>query len=257
MKARSAICLAVGLVFTPAGVSRAGLIQILSPDAAYQGSSAVIPITGPDGTDLTSLTDGILTITFSHIREVHTVPGGGWNTWSSPPDSEDATPRVLSADNLDPSLSSLTLTFDRPLSTFGVEAEGELFDVRTFTATFFNGANAVGSFSRDIGGDADARLLAASATGGDLFTGVTIASDTDFALAQFRYGLTPAAAVPEPGGLTLFGLGVLGLWGYARRHRRAGPARARRGGRRPPPEVSWSAHLPLSRGVSEDARARH
>jgi hypothetical protein len=219
MKAPLAICLAVGLVITTAGSSRAGLIQIMDPDAAYQGSSSVIPIAAPDNTDLASLTDGLLTITFSHFREVHTVPNGGWGTWSSPPNSESATPRVLSADNLDPALSSLTLTFNQPLHTFGVEAEGELFDVRTFTATFFNGATPVGSFSRDINGDANARLLAAIATDGDVFTSVAISTDIDFALAQFRYGLTAPAAVPEPGGLTLLGLGVLCLGGYGWRRR--------------------------------------
>ncbi|HEX8199178.1 MAG TPA: PEP-CTERM sorting domain-containing protein [Isosphaeraceae bacterium] len=220
MNARFVRGLLIGLVLATPRESVAGLVQLFDPEATYQGASTLIPITGPDNNDVDSLGDGVLTIDFSHTREVHSVPGGGWNTWSSAPDAESATPRVLGGDNFDISLSSLTMTFDRPVYLFGVEAEPETFDTWTFTATFFNGGDVVGSFSRDIFGSAGARLLAARATDGDLFTRVDVTTGTNFALAQFRYSLTPVT-VPEPSALLLLGLGSLGLGGYIRRRRAA------------------------------------
>lgn len=173
-------------------LANAGLVQISSPDAAYQLATVKIPITVVDGSDMTSLTDGNVTFAFSHIREARTV-GVGWATWSSPPDSESATPRVLVPDNY-AALTDLTISFSSPLSTFGVEAEPNNFSLQSFTATFFNGANVVGSANYTINGSSGAQLIAASATGGDVFTSVNISANDSFALAQFRY----AEAIPEP-----------------------------------------------------------
>lgn len=211
--------LLLGSFIYVSSTAHAGLIQISNPDASYVAATTNIAITQPDGTDITSLSDGVLTIDFSHVREVHTVPSGGWSTWSSPPDSETDAPRVLTADNYNSSLSSLTLTFSNPVNIFGVEAEGDPFDIRTFTASFFNGINLVGSFTRDINGAAGARLLAASASGGDIFTSVTISTNVDFALAQFRYSLA-SASIPEPGSLALLSIGIATV-GFLRRRRTA------------------------------------
>ena len=188
--------------------ARAAINPIPQPDASYQARTTKINIVDPDFTDLTSITDGTLTITFSAIREVHTVPGGGWSTWSSPPNSESSTPRVLTADNYDPSATTLTLSFSQPLLTFGVEAEPDPFSVHTITADFYNGATLVGSISLGVDGNAGARLFAADATGGTQFTSVVFTSDADFALAQFRYSL-----VPEPSTWAIFIVGAVMMVG--------------------------------------------
>jgi len=189
----------------------AAFFIITNPDTAYQLSTTKIALTDPDGTHLTSINDSNLTISFSATRDVHTVPNGGWNTWSSPPFSESPTPRVLSAFNYDPNATTLTLTFNHPLSTFGAEAEPDPFSIHPITASFFNGAGLVGTISLNVDGNGGARLFAAHATGADMFTRVVFTSDADFALAQFRYVL-----VPEPSTWAMMTLGAIMLVGLMR-----------------------------------------
>jgi hypothetical protein len=184
---------------------------IVNPDATYQASTTKIDITAPDFTTVTFINDANLTINFDAMRDVHTVPNGGWASWSSPPFSESSTPRVLSAFQYDPTATTLTLTFSQPLSTFGAEAEPDPFAVHPITANFFNGGVSVGMISLNVDGNAGARLFAASATGGDQFTSVVFTSDVDFALAQFRYVL-----VPEPSTWAMISLGAIMLVGLMR-----------------------------------------
>jgi len=184
---------------------------IPNPDAGYQGSTTNIALTAPDGTTLTSINDATLTIGFDANRDVHSVPGGGWASWSSPPFSETATPRVLSAFNYDPTAITLTLTFSQALATFGAEVEPDPFSIHNISAAFFNGALLVGTIALDLDGNSGARLFAANATGGDMFTSVVFTSDADFALAQFRY-----AVVPEPSTWAIMSLGAIMLVGLMR-----------------------------------------
>lgn len=209
------------LMLILSSVAKAGLLQIPAPDASYLSTTTNIAITSPIGTDLVSISDGLMTINFSHIREVHQVPIDGWATWSSPPYSESTTPVVLVADGYNPLFTSVTLNFSSAVDVFGIEVEGDPFDIRTFTASFFNGSSLVDEIVLDVYGESGARLLAASATGSDVFTSLVISTDIDFALAQFRYHVatasiptttlgSPSTSISEPDSLMLLGLGIFG-----------------------------------------------
>ena len=181
---------------------QAGLIQISTLDAdldaEYLAVTTNISILSSirDYTNVTSLADESLTVNFSDKQNVRTV-GVGWNTWSSAPYSESANPRVLYGDS-----PLLTIHFSQPLDIFGIEAEPNPYSLQTFTTTFFNDSSVVGSFSQNIHGFAGARLLAASASDGSVFTSVTISATRDFAVGQFRYRLA-STTVSEPAALNI------------------------------------------------------
>ena len=99
-----------------------------------------------DGTTTTSLTDGIETVTFSQTMTAATVPGGGFNNWGSPPNTETNTPRVL----FNATIDSLTLSLSTPAATFGLEMETDVFGTHTLVANFFDGANLVGTISQSV-----------------------------------------------------------------------------------------------------------
>ncbi len=123
---------------------------------------------------------------FSGNAQAATVPGS-WATWSSPPQSENATPRVAFETG-----NNLTLTFSQPVTTFGAEAEPHVFGTFNMTATFYDGSNTVGTISMGVGGDAGAQLFAGS-TDDQQFTSVTFtapASADGFAIADVRYALS-------------------------------------------------------------------
>jgi hypothetical protein len=183
---------------------------ISQPDASYLSSTTKIDITDPDYTVLSSITDGTLTVSFSPSVEARTV-SGSWATWGSPPDTESSTPRIL----FDSSTTSLWMTLSQPVNIFGFEAEPNPMSVHSMTAEFYNGATWVGSITRDVDGNAGARLFAA---GGDVFTSVYFYTDCDFAVAQLRYA-KGSPPVPEAGSLSLACLGLMGIVGTIRRRK--------------------------------------
>lgn len=183
----------------------AAFSQILTPDAGYVSSTTLLPIAGDINSSISSVSSGGYTVSFN-AAQVRAV-GDGWMTWGSPPDTEGSSPRVVT----DYETSSYTFTFSQRLSIFGLELEGDPFDTQTFTAQFYDGATLVGSFSRDIEGNAGARLLAASGS----FTSAVIFGQVDFAFAQVRV----AGAVPEPATWAMFVVGF-GLAGVAMRRGR-------------------------------------
>ncbi|WP_026610525.1 PEP-CTERM sorting domain-containing protein [Methylocaldum szegediense] len=120
-----------------------------------------------------------------------------------------------------PNPTTRTFTFSQPLSIFGLEAEPVVFNTVNITLEFYNGDDLVGSITHDLRGLAGARLFAALATDGDVFTKavLTTTDPTGFGTAQYRYALAQAQTVPEPSTLALIAMGPLGF-GYQQLRRR-------------------------------------
>lgn len=157
---------------------------IMNPDAAYLSSTQKVDFSGvPFGTELTSVTDGIQTVTFSSAMNKRGPVPTGWLTWSSPPFSESANPFILDAAGE----LVLTWTLARPSVIFGFELEPDPFRVVHFNVDFFSGATLIGSVTRDVNGEAGARLFAAQTNGA--FDRVVITGESNFAVAQIRYAL--------------------------------------------------------------------
>jgi len=195
-------------------VPASALTQISTPVDEYRTSTFLIGVPG-NGTPRSSWGDEFLTVDFSTDLEPRTV-GVNWATWGSPPDTEQDNPRIWFTQGA----TTLTFTFDTPVSLWGFEAEPNPFADIDFTVEYFDGATSLGTISRTINGNAGARLLAAAADVGDSFTSVTVTAGSDFAIAQLRYafGPTPFTLVPEPATWAMMIAGF-GLVGFAARRR--------------------------------------
>lgn len=202
----------LGLLGAALTVPAHAFTPISQPDAAYTSATTLIPVLPPDFTDLGSISDGTLTVTFPTPLEVRTVPVS-WASWGAPPHTEGSTPRVLFSQGQ----NMVSLSFDKPLSIFGFEAEPDPFELIPMTAVFKNGSTVLGTINRDVDGDAGARLFAAM--NGAAFTSVDFSAESDFAIGQLRYEVA-AAPVPEPATLTLLAGSLLPLGRFAARRRR-------------------------------------
>jgi hypothetical protein len=160
---------------------------ISQPIAPYLAQTSKLDVTVPDLTRVASLSDGALTTSFSLSGEVRTT-GATSGPWSSPPDSESDTPRVLFFRNF---TLETTISLDAPVLTFGFELEPNAQDVFSVTATFEDGGgNVLGAITRDVSGRAGARLFAGTDLSGTGISSVVIAVDAaaqGFGVAQVRY----------------------------------------------------------------------
>ena len=139
-----------------------------------------------DGTSTTSLSDGTETVSFSQTMTAATVPGGGFNNWGSPPNTESNTPRVLFNSTID----SVTLSLSTATATFGVEMETDVFGTNSLKAQFYDGATLLGTISQSVTTPNGALLFAASTN--QAFTSVVLSTPgggLGIAIAQVRYGL--------------------------------------------------------------------
>jgi hypothetical protein len=181
---------------------------ISQPNGTYTSGTTVISIPGANGTSVSSLTSGALTVTLSTSLEVRTVPGGGWTTWGAPPDTESSTPKIIA---IYTPLTSETLTLSSAQTQFGFELEPEDFGIYSVTADFYNGATLLGSITRSVNGSAGARLFAASSTPPITSVVLTVpAGAAGFALGQFRFA-TPVVTPTAVGTPALGPLGISAL----------------------------------------------
>jgi hypothetical protein len=199
---RLALCLAA-LALPCSLPIQAAFTVISNPDASYLSSTTKLDFSGlANRANFTTVSAGGVTLTSSNTLNKRQV-GVSWGTWSSPPNSESATPAV--AYN---STQSDTLTLSPGVGLFGFEVEPNNFGTFTLTANYFNGATLLGTITRSVAGNSGARLAAASDTN---ITRVAVSmsgGSAGFAMAQFRYA--PVAAVPEPAGVLML-LTSLGL----------------------------------------------
>ena len=81
MGTRSSFWLAASFLLATSATTQAGLTAISQPTSDYLSSTTLIPITVSNFTNIASLSDANLTISFSDALQARTVPAGGWATW--------------------------------------------------------------------------------------------------------------------------------------------------------------------------------
>lgn len=185
----------------------AAITVISSPDPVYRTDTTLIGVPASPG-PRDHWGDLDLTVFFSTPLLPLTV-GSGWASWGSPPDTEQANPRVFWTQGV----TDLTFTFSTPVDVWGFEAQPNPFSVFDITAEYFNGATLLGTITRSVDGNAGARLFAAAADFGTSFTHVRVRSGADFAVAQLRYRLDDGSVIPEPAtwGMMIVGFGFVGF----------------------------------------------
>lgn len=190
---------------------------ISSPDAAYlAGTTYIDPSAISDYTNVSSITDGVLTVSFSTAMNKRTAPGVSWSTWSVAPDSQRGPGDTLPVFSSEGALT-VTFTLSQPVSIFGFEAQPNPFGEYAMTAQFYDASgNLLGTISRNVDANGGARLYAAQSS--TPISSVVFSSNVDWAAGAFRYALpTGGPVIPEPTTMALFGAGLLGFLPLRRR----------------------------------------
>jgi hypothetical protein len=165
------------------------------------------PDGNPDFTNVSSIPAPFGgTLGFSPAVNIRTVPGS-WSTWS-----HGFTGRVY----FNTSGASEVMTLPAGTGAFQFWAEPNNFGVFTVTATANDGT----MLSEMIQGNAGASGFGFFADPGQSILSITVAADAGaagFAVGELALART---IVPEPCTLALFGVGVVGVIGYARRRQK-------------------------------------
>lgn len=183
--------------------------NILStPTPSYLANTNLISFSDPDEALIDAISGSGLTLQFTSAMRASTV-GNNWASWGSPPDTESAVPRVLWSgldDDFMP-VTSMTLLLSHAVSIFGFEAEPGPTEFHALEVSFFAKGILLERITRSVNGDAGARLFAAQAPPGELFDAVTVTSDVDWAVGQFRF----ATDIPTPSTFSTLLIGLFAL----------------------------------------------
>ena len=212
-------------LLTGMGTLAATFTPISSPNAAYLAATSYIdPSAILDGTVVNSISDGTQTVYFkvpdgsaNYGVQKRTAPGVSWATWSEAPESQrgagDTLPVFWSN-----GATELRFQLATSVNIFGFEAQPNPRALHTMVAKFYDASNnLLGTISREVNGNAGARLFAAHSDVPIAY--VVFSSNVDWAVGAFRYGygtLGGDPVIPEPGTMLLMGIGGLAI-GLGRR----------------------------------------
>jgi len=176
-----------------------GFTSYDNPDATWVGSTTGIAITTAIFDTTSAIGNSDIIITFSNASTGAQIGTSSQTIWSSSPYSalQEGDTTLYTAIG---STQSLTLSFSKAVSSFGVELETrDLIRIRNFTVNFYNGPTVVGTITRTIDNtgvyangwsptNGGARLFAASYDGGITGIAITTTSNNGVAAAGFRVG---------------------------------------------------------------------
>ena len=176
-----------------------GFTSYDNPDATWVGSTTGIAITTAISDTTSAIGNSDIIITFSNASTGAQIGTTSQTFWSSSPYSalNEGDTTLYTAIG---STESLTLSFSKSVSSFGVELETrDLIRIRDISVNFYNGPTVVGTITRTIDNtgvfangwdptNGGARLFAASYDGGITGIAITTASRNGVVAAGFRVG---------------------------------------------------------------------
>jgi hypothetical protein len=200
----------IALGFAIAAPAQATVTQLSSPSELSSSDSTLSTFgtIGATASSPLSYSVGGNTLTFTDAG-VFEFDQAGTNYFSTAfPDGTN----VLYAAGFSGAGAPITLSFAKPITEFGFNAEEFNFGPYTMYLTAYEGATSLGTFSADGDDPGSLSFLGLRASGGTSITSITISDNNgnNIGLGPVTFGGTPTS-VPEPGSLMMFGAGLIGL----------------------------------------------